>query len=335
MAQHAQILEKGELQVSDKERHAEYETLYRARALQRSGVRHEPSSDPLPWSCSQDVVQVLVDKCVNPHTGRPYTSGVLDRALRATHFSVDPTRSAKQQALDALPRLAASFPIARARMRFRLLLPAPCEAALLVLLAGQEHSVESREPCGAAGLSLVVTVEPGAFRLLDAFTREQCEGQGRMEVLALAVVQEGEGEGGCAGEQAPELSSQQQPREPAVTQQMARASLSDGAAPAHARQARAEGGGSGGGGGCGGCGSASAASAGVVVYARGPLAALPDEHASRRERFAELDALQPGWQVELRCRAGASVVDALFFSPAGEAFKSFADARRAAMRTRT
>ena len=36
--QYAQILEKGELQVSDKERHAEYETLYRARALQRSGV---------------------------------------------------------------------------------------------------------------------------------------------------------------------------------------------------------------------------------------------------------------------------------------------------------
>lgn len=34
-----------------------------------------------------------------------------------------------------------------------------------------------------------------------------------------------------------------------------------------------------------------------VVYARGPIAQLPEEHASRRERFAELDDLQPGWQV--------------------------------------
>jgi hypothetical protein len=58
-------------------------------------------------------------------------------------------------------------------------------------------------------------------------------------------------------------------------------------------------------------------SAATVVYARGPVAGLPEEHASRRERFAELDSLQPGWQVELRSRGAGGTVDAVFFTPAG------------------
>lgn len=116
-----QILERGELQVSEKERKSEYETLFR------------------------DVVQVLVDKCVHPETGRPYTSGVLDRALRSVHFAVDPTRSAKQQALDALPRLQREFPIVRARMRFRVAVRREHAPQLRALLREQPHTLEGEE----------------------------------------------------------------------------------------------------------------------------------------------------------------------------------------------
>lgn len=56
----------------------------------------------------------------------------------------------------------------------------------------------------------------------------------------------------------------------------------------------------------------------TVVYPRGPITGLPDAHASRRERFAELDSLQPGWQVELRSRDAGGAVDAIFYSPKGE-----------------
>lgn len=73
---------------------------------------------------------------------------------------------------------------------------------------------------------------------------------------------------------------------------------------------------------------------GAVVYARGPIGGLPEEHASRRERFAELDTLQPGWTVELRAR-GAGVegapLDAVFYSPAGERVGAYANARRLAL----
>ena len=91
------------------------------------------------------MVQVLVDKCVNPATGRPYTAGVLERALKAAHVALDPKRSAKQQALEALPRLQAQFPIERARMRFRIAAPAAAVDALRAALAEQNASVESED----------------------------------------------------------------------------------------------------------------------------------------------------------------------------------------------
>ena len=55
-----------------------------------------------------------------------------------------------------------------------------------------------------------------------------------------------------------------------------------------------------------------------MLYAAGPIAAMPERYAARRERFAELDRLQPGWRVELRGRRGGDdAVDALFTSPTG------------------
>lgn len=53
----------------------------------------------------KDVAGVLVDKCVNAESGRPYTLALIERALRDVHFNLDPKRSAKQQALEVGPCL--------------------------------------------------------------------------------------------------------------------------------------------------------------------------------------------------------------------------------------
>jgi ribosome maturation protein SDO1 len=66
--------------VSDKERKVHYDALFK------------------------DVASVLVQKCVNPETNRPYTGTMLERALRDAHFAVDPKRTAKQQALEVRAR---------------------------------------------------------------------------------------------------------------------------------------------------------------------------------------------------------------------------------------
>ena len=64
------------LQVSDKERDLEFESLFK------------------------DIASILAEKCVNPQTRRPYTISMLERALKDIHFSVDLKRNAKQQALE-------------------------------------------------------------------------------------------------------------------------------------------------------------------------------------------------------------------------------------------
>ncbi|GFR52568.1 hypothetical protein Agub_g15160, partial [Astrephomene gubernaculifera] len=113
-----EILARGELQVSDKERKLEFEHLFK------------------------DVAGVLVEKCVNPATNRPYTASMIERALRDIHFNLDPKKSAKQQALEALPLLQAQFPIERARMRLRLWVPAEAQQELEQLLRREGGEVQ-------------------------------------------------------------------------------------------------------------------------------------------------------------------------------------------------
>ena len=69
-----------------------------------------------------------------------------------------------------------------------------------------------------------------------------------------------------------------------------------------------------------------------VLFPRGFIKNLPEEHKSRRERFQELDTIEEGWHVELRKKEGSTIVDAVFFSPQNELFKSYAEARRKALK---
>jgi ribosome maturation protein SDO1 len=76
-----QILTKGEVQVSDKERHTQLEQTFR------------------------DIATIVADKCVNPETKRPYTVILIERAMKDIHYSVKPNKSTKQQALEVIKQL--------------------------------------------------------------------------------------------------------------------------------------------------------------------------------------------------------------------------------------
>lgn len=69
---------------------------------------------------------------------------------------------------------------------------------------------------------------------------------------------------------------------------------------------------------------------GSVVFARGRICEMPDDFA-RKELFLEIDKYQQGWKVELVSREGSEVVDAVFFSPAGDTVGPFSKARRMAL----
>jgi len=307
----ALILEAGELQVSEKERKQNFENIFR------------------------DAVTILVDKCVNPETNRPYPPGMIERALKEIHFSVDPMKSAKQQALAALPKLQTVFPIKRAEMRFKLTVAPEHVPATLAMLAEQRATVETRTTT-----EIVCTAEPSAYRTCDKHVREATGGTGRLEVVTMAVTEGGGSSAAFDSHEATPGAARGNPG--AVADALASVSIAadrDASSTVPERQRasrpavvpRCRGGG-GVRRGDDGAGVAAAGDGVEVLYARGPIAAMPEEYASRRDRFAPLDGLQEGWTVELRRRVGGSVVDAVFFGPDGVGYKAFADARREALR---
>lgn len=118
-----EILKKGELQVGEKERQHELEDTRR------------------------EVANLVAERCVDPKTDRPHTVSMIEKAMEAVHFSVNPSKSSKsqvgrcpslaqcltdterlvlKQALELIKTLSASpdiISLARAQMRVRLTMP--------------------------------------------------------------------------------------------------------------------------------------------------------------------------------------------------------------------
>ncbi|KAI0408656.1 SBDS protein C-terminal domain-containing protein [Xylaria palmicola] len=220
-----EILNKGELQVGERE-----------RAAQMDRVHNE-------------VVGIVASKLVDPRTKRVYTTGMIEKALdmlssqahqggdksaagsgAATPATAEDgearpkakehnwtgvvtTKSAKSQALEAMKALITHqpIPVARARMRLRI----TCSTNVLKQAVkgpaaaksgegDEEHKapgtvkdkilsyveqVEQQDVMGSEW-EVVGFVEPGAYKGLTDFIGNETKGQGRVEVLDMAVTHE-------------------------------------------------------------------------------------------------------------------------------------------------
>ncbi|GAB7353990.1 hypothetical protein MBLNU459_g4584t2 [Dothideomycetes sp. NU459] len=220
-----EILNKGELQVGEKERHAELDRVH------------------------AEVIDIVAGKLVDPKSQRVYTTGMIEKALdqlssksgqaqketpnasgtatpttdgeaaveiksKPTWKGVVTTRSAKSQALEAMKALIAHqpIPVARARMRLRITCPTSVlkQGVKSAPKAGEDadgdgkakatgtvkdqilsyvEQVESQDMMGEEW-ECVGFVEPGAFKLLSELIAGQTKGRARAEVLDMAVVHE-------------------------------------------------------------------------------------------------------------------------------------------------
>lgn len=159
-----EILEKGELQVADRERESQLSNQFR------------------------DIATIVMAKTVNPETERPYTITMIERLMREVHFAVDPHRNSKQQALELIRELQSKYPITRARMKLRFVVPTSQIDQLSTALNSWNSQIEGREEMTNSS-SLVCKIDPGHFRECDALVREL---QGTLEVVSMAVQGEGE-----------------------------------------------------------------------------------------------------------------------------------------------
>eukprot|EP00743_Colponemidia_sp_Colp-15_P002095 GILK01002272.1.p1 GENE.GILK01002272.1~~GILK01002272.1.p1 ORF type:complete len:355 (+),score=71.65 GILK01002272.1:51-1115(+) len=160
------ILDKGEVQVSEKERQILYEQMY------------------------TDVATLVAQKCINPDTQRPFTVALIERTLRELHFTVKLNQTAKQQALDAIRLLASHIPIVRAQMRLRLSCKAKEGPFIKEKLMRFEPTIESEE--SAANFVMIFLADPGCFRGIDELLIQGTKRIGSVEILNPCVVAEGE-----------------------------------------------------------------------------------------------------------------------------------------------
>jgi ribosome maturation protein SDO1 len=157
------ILERGEMQVSEKER---------AAALQ---------------SLSRDVCALVSEMCINPVTRRPYPVRLIASGMRDCHFSLHPTRPAKSQALALIRQLSSVMPIQRASMRVRISCDQAAAKALMSALRPLLAAVEE-ESWGADGAQFRLTalLSPGAYRQVEELLAKQAGGsRATMDIIDL------------------------------------------------------------------------------------------------------------------------------------------------------
>ncbi|EEB14312.1 conserved hypothetical protein [Pediculus humanus corporis] len=162
-----EILAKGELQVSDKERHNQFESLFK------------------------DIATTISEKCVNPDTKRPYPVSMIEKAMKEIHFSIKPNRNAKQQALDAIPQLKEAIPLERAQMRLKIVSDCKESKKLKEKVLKLTSKIEEEEWIDNQ-LTMICLIDPGYFREIDELVRTETKGNGNLELLNLKEVLEGD-----------------------------------------------------------------------------------------------------------------------------------------------
>ncbi|CAO1630134.1 unnamed protein product [Sympodiomycopsis kandeliae] len=164
-----EILKKGELQVGDKERQAELSNLWK------------------------EIATSVASRCVDPSTKRPYTVGVIEKAMTEVHYSVKTGKSAKSQALDVIKLLQSSsaLPIERARMRIRITLPSKEAKKLKEKILPSIESVEDEDFAGDEW-ELLGIIDPGALKVLNELLEVETKGRGKIETVSFATVKEGD-----------------------------------------------------------------------------------------------------------------------------------------------
>lgn len=128
-----EILDHGELQVSEQERGALFDSMFR------------------------DVAAIVADKAVNPENNRPYTISMIQNAMRQIHFSVNVSKSAKSQALEVIRRLREVMPIARASMSLRIVCPVQFSAEIRAALQAEPLVAIVEDRTGSASVPVAAT----------------------------------------------------------------------------------------------------------------------------------------------------------------------------------
>lgn len=163
-----EILAKGELQISEKERQAELGAMFK------------------------DIATNVAEKCVNTETKRPYPVSIIEKAMKDIHYSVKPNKNVKQQTLDVIALLKESLPLERARMRLKITLNSTKEAKQIMEKVNPLCTSIEHDDWNTGCTTLNCLVDPGQYKVIDELIRKETKGHGVVELLDLKEVVEEE-----------------------------------------------------------------------------------------------------------------------------------------------
>ncbi|PWN40395.1 putative Shwachman-Bodian-diamond syndrome protein, partial [Ceraceosorus guamensis] len=163
-----EILKKGDLQVGEKERSHELSNSFR------------------------EIATGVAEKCVDPGSQRPYTVGIIEKAMHDAGYSIKTGRSAKQQVLDVIKLLQSSdtLPIERAKMRVRITMSNKEGKKLKEKLLPLVEKVE--EDDWTEDWELIASIDPGALRQINELLENETKGRGRVETLSFSSIADGD-----------------------------------------------------------------------------------------------------------------------------------------------
>lgn len=98
----------------------------------------------------KDIANRVTESVVDPATQRPYSLGIIEKAMAEVGFSVEPTKNVKSQVLRCIHLLQekSKLPIQRARMRIRVFIPSEDILNLEVKILEGAAEVERKESTG-------------------------------------------------------------------------------------------------------------------------------------------------------------------------------------------
>lgn len=158
-----EIMEKGELQVSEKERHTQLDTAFK------------------------DIATEIANECVNPETKCPYSVSTIEQAMKTIQYSVKPHQTVAQQTIEVTSLLKKSIPLERANMRIRIAICGKDAKKMKDKIV--QHCVLVEEENWTNGnLTLVGAICPGSLSLICDIISADTKGTGKLDVLNLTDV---------------------------------------------------------------------------------------------------------------------------------------------------
>lgn len=159
-----EILKKGELQVSDKERNSQLDQVFK------------------------DISTIVASKCINPEFKRPYPVAMIQQAMKDVHYSVKLNQNSKQQALQVIKLLKESIPIERAQMKLHIKFSGKYARKVKDKLSKIKSVKVEKESSEDDQVDLWFLLDPGDFKEIDEMLKSETKGSALIEVLAYQEV---------------------------------------------------------------------------------------------------------------------------------------------------